>query len=117
MPRVKRGRVRRREAEEAARARERATTPTRASCTAPRRNRSTRRSNMRSSAAGAKKRDFRVCGSCGSTRAAREHGLTYGQFMNGLKHAGVTLDRKSLSSSPSRAQRRSARLPSSPGRR
>jgi large subunit ribosomal protein L20 len=29
--------------------------------------------------------------------AAREHGLTYGQFINGLKHAGVTLDRKSLS--------------------
>jgi large subunit ribosomal protein L20 len=29
--------------------------------------------------------------------AAREHGLTYAQFMNGLKQAGVTLDRKSLS--------------------
>jgi large subunit ribosomal protein L20 len=28
--------------------------------------------------------------------AAREHGLTYGQFMNGLKVAGNTLDRKSL---------------------
>lgn len=28
--------------------------------------------------------------------AAREHGLTYGQFINGLKNAGVTLDRKSL---------------------
>jgi large subunit ribosomal protein L20 len=25
------------------------------------------------------------------------HGLTYGQFINGLKNAGVTLDRKSLS--------------------
>ena len=32
-----------------------------------------------------KKRDF------------REHGLTYGQLINGLKNAGVTLDRKSLS--------------------
>jgi large subunit ribosomal protein L20 len=29
--------------------------------------------------------------------AAREHGLTYGQFISGLKAAGVTLDRKSLS--------------------
>ena len=29
--------------------------------------------------------------------AARENGLTYGQFINGLKNAGVTLDRKSLS--------------------
>ena len=28
--------------------------------------------------------------------AAREHGLTYGQFMAGLKAAGVTLDRKVL---------------------
>ena len=29
--------------------------------------------------------------------AARENGLTYGQLINGLKQAGVTLDRKSLS--------------------
>ena len=29
--------------------------------------------------------------------AARENGLTYGQLVNGLKNAGVTLDRKSLS--------------------
>ena len=29
--------------------------------------------------------------------AAREHGLTYGEFISGLKRAGVTLDRKSLS--------------------
>ncbi|PYQ85381.1 MAG: 50S ribosomal protein L20, partial [Acidobacteria bacterium] len=28
---------------------------------------------------------------------AREHGLTYGQLMNGLRNAGVALDRKSLS--------------------
>jgi large subunit ribosomal protein L20 len=28
--------------------------------------------------------------------AAREHGLTYGQLVNGLKTAGVTLDRKVL---------------------
>jgi large subunit ribosomal protein L20 len=29
--------------------------------------------------------------------AAREHGLTYGEFISGLKNAGVGLDRKSLS--------------------
>ena len=29
--------------------------------------------------------------------AAREHGLSYSVFMNGLKKAGVELDRKSLS--------------------
>jgi large subunit ribosomal protein L20 len=28
--------------------------------------------------------------------AARLNGLTYGQLMNGLKHAGVELDRRSL---------------------
>ena len=28
--------------------------------------------------------------------AAREHGLTYGQFISGLKAAGVALDRKNL---------------------
>src|SRR5271155_2853959 len=27
---------------------------------------------------------------------AREHGLTYARFMNGLKRAGIELDRKSL---------------------
>ena len=27
----------------------------------------------------------------------REHGLTYSQFMNGLKKAGIELDRKVLS--------------------
>ena len=33
----------------------------------------------------------------GINAAAREHGLTYGQLINGLKNAGVTLNRKSLS--------------------
>ncbi len=28
---------------------------------------------------------------------AREHGLTYSQFMNGMKRAGIDLDRKVLS--------------------
>lgn len=44
-----------------------------------------------------KKRDFRRLWIVRINAAAREHGLTYGQLMNGLKHAGVALDRKSLS--------------------
>ena len=44
-----------------------------------------------------KKRDFRRLWVMRINAAAREHGLTYGQFIGGLKHAGVTLDRKSLS--------------------
>jgi large subunit ribosomal protein L20 len=43
-----------------------------------------------------KKRDFRRLWVVRINAAAREHGLTYGQFMNGLKIAGVTLDRKML---------------------
>ena len=44
-----------------------------------------------------KKRDFRRLWVMRINAAAREHGLTYGQFMAGLKAAGSTLDRKSLS--------------------
>src|SRR5437762_8814634 len=44
-----------------------------------------------------KKRDFRRLWIIRINAAVREHGLTYGQFINGLKHAGVALDRKSLS--------------------
>ena len=44
-----------------------------------------------------KKRDFRRLWVVRINAAAREHGLTYGQFISGLKRAGVTLDRKSLS--------------------
>jgi large subunit ribosomal protein L20 len=43
-----------------------------------------------------KKRDFRRLWVIRINAAAREHGLTYGQFINGLKSAGVTLDRKVL---------------------
>ena len=43
-----------------------------------------------------KKRDFRRLWIVRINAAAREHGLTYGQLMNGLKAAGVTLDRKML---------------------
>ena len=44
-----------------------------------------------------KKRDFRRLWVVRINAAAREHGLTYGQFIDGLKNAGITLDRKSLS--------------------
>jgi large subunit ribosomal protein L20 len=44
-----------------------------------------------------KKRDFRTLWIVRLNAAAREHGLTYGQLIHGLKTAGVTLDRKSLS--------------------
>jgi large subunit ribosomal protein L20 len=43
-----------------------------------------------------KKRDYRSLWIVRITAAAREHGLSYSVFMNGLKTAGVTLDRKSL---------------------
>ena len=53
-----------------------------------------------------KKRDFRRLWVVRINAAARENGLTYAQLINGLKNAGVTLDRKSLSelavSSPAR---------------
>ena len=43
-----------------------------------------------------KKRDFRKLWIVRINAAAREHGLTYGQLISGLKAAGVTLDRKML---------------------
>jgi large subunit ribosomal protein L20 len=43
-----------------------------------------------------KKRDFRRLWVVRINAAAREHGLTYGQFISGLKAAGVTLDRRML---------------------
>ncbi len=43
-----------------------------------------------------KKRDFRRLWVVRINAAARQHGLNYGQFMSGLKSAGVTLDRKML---------------------
>ena len=43
-----------------------------------------------------KKRDFRRLWVVRINAAAREHGLTYGQFINGLKVAGIGLDRKQL---------------------
>ena len=43
-----------------------------------------------------KKRDFRRLWVVRINAAAREHGLTYGQFISGLKVAGIGLDRKQL---------------------
>jgi large subunit ribosomal protein L20 len=43
-----------------------------------------------------RKRDFRSLWVIRINAAAREHGLTYGRFINGLKRAGVELDRKVL---------------------
>jgi len=44
-----------------------------------------------------KKRDFRALWIQRINAGAREHGLTYSQFMHGVKLAGLDLDRKVLS--------------------
>ena len=44
-----------------------------------------------------RKREFRKLWIIRINAAAREHGLRYSQFINGLKKAGVELDRKTLS--------------------
>ena len=44
-----------------------------------------------------KKRNFRGLWIQRINAGVREHGLTYSQFMNGLKKAGIELDRKVLS--------------------
>jgi large subunit ribosomal protein L20 len=43
-----------------------------------------------------KKRDFRTLWIMRINAAAREHGLSYSRFMNGLKKANVAMDRKVL---------------------
>jgi large subunit ribosomal protein L20 len=43
-----------------------------------------------------KKRDFRRLWIIRINAAARQHGLSYSQFINGLKVAGIALDRKIL---------------------
>ncbi len=43
-----------------------------------------------------KKRTFRALWIQRINAATREHGLTYSEFMHGLKVAGITLDRKVL---------------------
>jgi large subunit ribosomal protein L20 len=44
----------------------------------------------------AKKRNFRALWVQRINAGAREEGMTYSQFINGLKHAGILLDRKVL---------------------
>jgi large subunit ribosomal protein L20 len=44
-----------------------------------------------------KKRTFRALWIQRINAGVREHGLTYSQFINGMKHAGIMLDRKILS--------------------
>ena len=44
-----------------------------------------------------RKRQMRALWIVRLNAAARQHGLTYGQLISGLKQAGVGLDRKSLS--------------------
>jgi len=44
-----------------------------------------------------RKRDFRALWIQRINAGVREHGLTYSQFMHGLKRAGLELDRKVLS--------------------
>ncbi len=43
-----------------------------------------------------KKRDFRALWITRINAAAREHGMTYSVFMNGLKKAEIEVDRKVL---------------------
>ncbi len=45
----------------------------------------------------ARKRDMRSLWIVRINAAVRELGMTYGRFINGLKHAGIELDRKQLS--------------------
>ncbi|HEY1386795.1 MAG TPA: 50S ribosomal protein L20 [Dongiaceae bacterium] len=45
----------------------------------------------------ARKRDFRGLWIQRINAGAREHGMTYSQFINGVKRAGIELDRKVLS--------------------
>ena len=44
-----------------------------------------------------RKRDFRGLWIQRINAGVREHGLTYSQFMNGVKRAGIAVDRKVLS--------------------
>ena len=44
-----------------------------------------------------KKREFRALWIARINAAAREHGMSYSRFMNGLKKAGIEIDRKVLS--------------------
>ena len=43
-----------------------------------------------------RKRNFRALWIQRINAGARAHGMTYSQFMNGIKHAGIEIDRKML---------------------
>ena len=61
-----------------------------------------------------KKRDFRRLWIARISAAVKPYGMNYSRFMNGLKKSGIEMNRKSLPSSRSRMQLRSAlssRLP------
>ncbi|MFY9288326.1 MAG: 50S ribosomal protein L20 [Alphaproteobacteria bacterium] len=45
----------------------------------------------------ARKGEFRALWIQRINAGVREHGMTYARFINGLKHAGIELDRKQLS--------------------
>lgn len=57
-----------------------------------------------------KKRDFRRLWIVRINAAAREHELSYSQFISGLKRAGVDLDRKSLADVAARDPQAFAKL-------
>ena len=57
-----------------------------------------------------RKRDFRALWIIRINAAAREHGLSYSRFMNGLAHAQVALDRKVLADLAVRAREDFAKL-------
>ena len=57
-----------------------------------------------------RKRDFRALWIMRINAAAREHGLSYSCFMNGLSKANVALDRKALADIAVRAKEDFAKL-------
>lgn len=57
-----------------------------------------------------KKREFRKLWILRINAGAREHGLSYSKFMNGLLKAGITLDRRVLADMAVRAKEDFAKL-------
>ena len=57
-----------------------------------------------------KKREFRKLWILRINAGAREHGLSYSKFMNGLTRAGIVLDRRVLADMAVRAKEDFARL-------
>jgi large subunit ribosomal protein L20 len=57
-----------------------------------------------------RKREFRKLWILRINAGAREHGLSYSRFMNGLKNAGIVLDRRVLADMAVHAKEDFARL-------